>query len=67
MKRTAIILDGSAPRIGSGLRHVEVATRGRKWTTVRYWPGGSKGFYINYKFRNGEFDRVRAAAERRGF
>jgi len=57
-KPTTIHLNGEAPRIGSGRRQVEVVTVGRKWTKVRYWPGGHNGHSINQRFLNAAFEKI---------
>jgi len=49
MKTAQIHLHDEAPRIGAGIRTVEVLTEGYKWVTVRYWPGGTGGHYINQR------------------
>ena len=45
------------PRIGSGCRVAQVLTRGRKWITVRYWPGGPNGHHINQRIENTVFEK----------
>ncbi|MDP6173453.1 MAG: hypothetical protein QGF09_04725 [Rhodospirillales bacterium] len=56
--RIAIHLNGEAPRIGTGRRLVQVLTRGHKWVTVRYWPGGPRGHTVNQKILLRDFDRM---------
>ena len=43
-------LGDEAPRIGAGRRCVSVVTEGRKWVTVRYWPGGAGADPIRHRF-----------------
>lgn len=51
-------LHDEAPRIGAGRRLLEVVTRGYKWTTVRYWPGGPEGHSVKHKFKTAIFDML---------
>ena len=57
--KTTIFLTNQAPRIGSGMRIVEVIRQGYKWITVRYWPGGHGAAPINQKFRKSVWDGLR--------
>ena len=52
-------LTDQAPRIGSGHRQVEVLTVGRKWVTVRSWPGGSQAEPVRHKFRLADWQRLK--------
>ena len=51
-------LTDQAPRIGSGHRQVEVRTVGRKWVTVRSWPGGSQCEPVRHKFKRADWERI---------
>lgn len=57
-----LYLGDEAPRIGCGYRHVEIVSRGPKWTKVRY---RFAGMTVNHKFKNAVFDRARAIGERK--
>ena len=52
-------LNDHAPRIGSGYRQVEVLTVGRKWVTVRSWPGGPTCEPVRHKFRLADWKRLK--------
>lgn len=58
METVWLHLHDEAPRIGSGRRRVEVVTRGRKWVTVKYRPGGPDGHTIRHRFKKGVFETL---------
>ena len=49
MKIMLFLMD-QAPRIGSGMRIVELISEGPKWVHVHYWPGGPTAPAIVQKF-----------------
>jgi len=56
MEKTFLHLDNEFPRIGSGFRCVEVVTRGYKWVTVRYWPGGQNWLPVRQRIKKSLFN-----------
>jgi hypothetical protein len=68
-----IYLMDEAPRIGSGMRDVEVVSTGPKWTTVKYAPlsvkvrGSRKKrnpiYTVNHKFPAAIWDEIAKHSE----
>lgn len=61
IKKIPLRFMDEVPRIGSGVRRVEVAKVGRKWVSLKYWPGGPTGHTINGKLKLAEFERMKVA------
>ena len=57
-KLVAVHLMDEAPRIGSGIRMVEVVTVGHKWVTVKSWPAGPKYDPVQHKFKKADWGRI---------
>ncbi len=54
-----IHLGDQAPRIGSGVRHVEILSMGHKWVTVKYRRAkGYPQYDVRQKFRPDTFNRL---------
>jgi|TARA_R110000824_G_scaffold94543_4_gene228012 hypothetical protein len=64
VEKKPVWFTNEAPRIGSGLRLVNVKTRGWKWVHLEYWPGGPDSDKIRVRLKKSTFELLEKDTEK---